>query len=76
MIQLREHQKKAFDALQDRQLYNDKMFYGLDPSYNSQFNVAEDFAESIGLDVNYFKGVNQPKYINFTLFEELMNEEN
>tara|TARA_A100000172_G_scaffold19681_1_gene10982 strand:+ start:1642 stop:4389 length:2748 start_codon:yes stop_codon:yes gene_type:complete len=68
-------QKKAFDALQDRQLYNDKMFYGLDPSYNSQFNVAEDFAESIGLNVDYFKGVNQPKYINFTLFEELMNEE-
>lgn len=71
-----EFQKKAFDALQDRQLYNDKMFWGLDPSFNSQFNVSEDFAESIGLDVNYFKGVNQPKYINFTLFEELMNEEN
>jgi len=70
-----EFQKKAFDALQDRQLYNDKMFWGLDPSFNSQFNVSEDFAESIGLDVNYFKGVNQPKYINFTLFEELMNEE-
>ena len=70
-----EFQKKAFDALRDRQLYNDKMFWGLDPSFNSQFNVSEDFAESIGLDVNYFKGVNQPKYINFTLFEELMNEE-
>lgn len=71
-----EFQKKAFDALRDRQLYNDKMFWGLDPSFNSQFNVSEDFAESIGLDVNYFKGVNQPKYINFMLFEELMNEEN
>ena len=71
-----EFQKKAFDALRDRQLYNDKMFWGLDPSFNSQFNVAEDFAESIGLDGTYFKGVNQPKYINFTLFEELMNEEN
>jgi len=70
-----EFQKKAFDALRDRQLYNDKMFWGLDPSINSQFNVSEDFAESIGLDVNYFKGVNQPKYINFMLFEELMNEE-
>ena len=51
------------------------MFWGLDPSFNSQFNVGEEFAESIGLDVNYFKGVNQPKYINFMLFEELMNEE-
>ena len=71
-----EFQKKAFDALRDRQLYNDKMFWGLDPSFNSQFNVSEDFAESIGLDVNYFKGVNQPKYINFMLFEEIMNEEN
>ena len=70
-----EFQKKAFDALRDRQLYNDKMFWGLDPSFNSQFNVAEDFAESIGLDGTYFKGVNQPKYINFMLFEELMNEE-
>ena len=71
-----EFQKKAFDALRDRQLYNDKMFWGLDPSFNSQFNVSEEFAESIGLDVNYFKGVNQPKYINFMLFEEIMNEEN
>ena len=71
----KEFQKKAFDALRDRQLYNDKMFWGLDPSFNSQFNVGEEFAESIGLDVNYFKGVNQPKYINFMLFEELMNEE-
>lgn len=70
-----EFQKKAFDALRDRQLYNDKMFWGLDPSFNSQFNVSEDFAESIGLDSDYFKGVNQPKYINFMLFEELMNEE-
>ena len=70
-----EFQKKAFDALQDRKLYNDKMFWGLDPSFNSQFNVGEDFAGSIGLNADYFKGVNQPKYINFTLFEELMNEE-
>ena len=68
-------QKKAFDALRDRQLYNDKMFWGLDPSFNSQFNVGEDFAESIGLDSTYFQGVNQPKYINFMLFEELMNDE-
>lgn len=71
-----DFQKKAFDALQDRQLYNDKMFWGLDPSFNSQLNVSEEFADSIGLDGNYFKGVNQPKYINYLLIEELINEEN
>ena len=71
----KEFQKKAFDALRDRQLYNDKMFWGLDPSFNSQFNVSEEFAEAVGLNVNYFKGVNQPKYINFSLIEELINEE-
>ena len=71
----KEFQKKAFDALHDRQLYNTKMFNGLDPSINSSFNVSEDFAEAIGLDVNYFKGVNQAKYLNFDLIDLLMNEE-
>ena len=71
----KEFQKKAFDALHDRQLFNTKMFNGLDPSINSSFNVSEDFAEAIGLDVNYFKGVNQAKYLNFDLIDLLMNEE-